>query len=287
MAAMKCAGLRLWVLVLAAPVLTAQQAPLTRGVNFYSQEKEAALGAALSQDIAQRTTPIGSVAVRDYVERQGSQLAAQLPDAAFPYKFAIIADNEGGSTHEPLSLPGGYFFVPADLILAARNDAEFAGMLAHAMAHVAERHGARLATRGEMVHAGEIPLIYMSGVSDTGEDGLAIPAGFLQRQRAFELEADRLAASVLASAGYDPRALVRYIGRVQPENSGRPEAFSSLPSRATRLAGLEQAIQALGTLPAVSDSATSNFQLVQQELRRLAPNAVRRPPSLRRPNDPQ
>ena len=50
--------------------------------------------------------------------------------------FAVIAEDRGGYTHEPLAYPGGRIFVPAPLILAAGDEAEFAGMLAHAMANL-------------------------------------------------------------------------------------------------------------------------------------------------------
>jgi hypothetical protein len=60
-----------------------------------------------------------------------------------------LGKERGGSTHEPLSVPGGHIFVPATLIPAAGSEAEFAGMLAHAMAHVTERHGIRTSARGQ------------------------------------------------------------------------------------------------------------------------------------------
>jgi hypothetical protein len=60
---------------------------------------------------------------------------------AFLFTFILFADDTCEITHEPASLPGGYVFVPASLFVATHNEAEFAGMLAHAMEHVAERQG--------------------------------------------------------------------------------------------------------------------------------------------------
>src|SRR5206468_770429 len=77
--------------------------------------------------------------VQAYVEGIGRNLAAHLPDTSLTFTFAVLSDNHGGPTHEPISLPGGYIFVSSSLILAAQDEAEFAGMLAHAMIHVAAR----------------------------------------------------------------------------------------------------------------------------------------------------
>ena len=79
-----------------------------KGVNFYNKEKEAALGAQLAQEVGQRTTPLDSIVVRDFVEQIGRKLAAQLPDAGISYTFTAVADDMSGPTHEPLSVPGGY-----------------------------------------------------------------------------------------------------------------------------------------------------------------------------------
>jgi predicted Zn-dependent protease len=164
------------------------------------------------------------------------------------------------------------------LILAAQNEAEFAGMFAHSIAHVAARHGTRLVTRGELANLASIPLIYMGGWNGNGD--ALIPIGFLSTQRAYELEADRLAVRMMAGAGYDPGALVRYIVRVQPANTDMDmqKVFSALPSVSDRTAGMEQAIR---QLPAGTYSSGDGIQPIQEEVRRLnPPPAPPKPPSL-------
>jgi predicted Zn-dependent protease len=222
-----------------------------------AQEKEAALGAGLAKDILRRTTPIESSTVREYVTSLGRQLASQLPDTGLNWTFTPVLDAEGGRTNEPIAVPGGFVFVSARLILEARDEAEFAGMLAHAMVHVSERHGFRAATRGQIANLGSIPLIFVGG--------WASPVGFLKSYQPFELEADRLAVRMMDDAGYDPAALLRYLDRSSPP--------------ADRRAALEQAIQALP--PATYSSPNEEFQGIQEEVRRLMP--VRRPPSLYHP----
>src|SRR5215469_9124306 len=109
------------VFVLAVLSLNAQ-------VNFYSREKEEALGAQLAAEVTKNTTPLDSAAGRAYIDGLTRQLAAALPDQTFHFKFTLVADDLDGSTHEPKALPGGYIFVPAKLLLAAENEAEVAGM---------------------------------------------------------------------------------------------------------------------------------------------------------------
>ena len=119
--------------------LHAQSQGPDRTIHSFNIEKEAALGAQLALQIRRQTTPLGINRVDNYVEGLGRQLAAQMPNAPENWNFTVIRDPRGGSLHEPLSLSGGYIFVPAQLIPAAENEAEFAGMLAHSVAHVAER----------------------------------------------------------------------------------------------------------------------------------------------------
>ncbi len=278
--------LRLFVVLLAILAVSAQERRLGQGVNFYSKEKEAALGAQLAREVRQKTTPIDSAAVGDYVERVGRNLAAQLAKAGLTYTFTVVADDAGDPTNEPLSLPGGYIFVSASLILTAQNEAEFSGMLAHAMAHSAERHGTRQATRGEMVHMASSPSVLMGGWTGMGAggNGRTVPISFLSFQRAFEAEADVLAVKITSGAGYDPSALVHYIRRMQPKGTDRSEVFSALPSRDSRIAGMERVIQ---ELPPKTYSSTDAFVRIQDEVRLLKPNHVLRSPTLLRPNEDQ
>jgi predicted Zn-dependent protease len=258
----------------------AQDQPPGRGVNFYSCEKEAALGAQLTKEARRDTTPLDSPVVREYLERIGQRLAEQLPMACLaPFTFAVVTDDT--LTHEPFALPGGFIFVPAGLILAAQSEAELAGMLAHAMAHIAERHGTRQATRSELVNTASVPLIYMGGgQSFAVQQGaaLAIPLGLLDFRRQCELAADRAAVRAMAAAGYDPAALAAYIERTQTDQA--PARFSPLPARDARIAALNQAA---AELPRAGYSAPDGLAPIQDIVRRLTAPPPRPAPSLRKP----
>ncbi len=189
--------------------------------------RQIALGQQLAQEFRRKTTPVESAAVSEYVQRVGAKLAEQFP-GGWTYRIETIREDQGGATHEPAAFPGGFVFVPADLITTARNEAEFAGMLAHAMAHVV---------------AGA------PGMTGNAA-GLGVPVGVLGLQRANEAEADALAVKAMAAAGYDPAGLASYLRRVQPA-SGRVAAI---------LAQIRQ-------LPARTYHTGVEFSLVQSEVR--------------------
>ena len=143
----------------------------------------------------------------------------------------------------------------------AQNEAEFAGMVAHASAHVIERHATRAATRGELVQMASIPTVFVGGwVGDPN----ALPVGLRAMNRQFELQADALAAKLMSAAGYDPKALTAYIGRTQKDQTN--VIFSAYPAREPRIAALEKAIATLPPAPVAEPSG--DFADIQAALRR-------------------
>jgi predicted Zn-dependent protease len=239
-------------------------AQIGQGPNLYSREKEVALGASLAQQVQRTATPLDSPAALDYVQRLGAKIAAQLPEPRFTYTFAVTSDDRSNALHEPLSFPGGYIFVPASLFLAAQNEAEFAGMLAHAMAHVAARHGTQTASRGEISQLATIPLIFYGGWTGYGArqtSATAIPVALMRSQREYEQEADAMAVKLMSSAGYDPQALARYFSRVWPNNA------ADVDSRDARIDAMDRAIRQLA--PATS---TGEFLGIQEQVRAASKN---------------
>jgi len=185
---------RLLLFAFAALLAQAQQ---TNPLTFYNTEKEAALGAQVAQSIQQRTDPVSSPAVQAYIAGIGDLLRAYLPDRNQTFTFRVVLDSMNGSTREPLAVPGGYVFVSARLILDARNEAELAGMLAHAMAHIAEHHATRVANQNESMLVGDIPLVFMGGWVGNGDAEPRVPMKFLKVQQEHELEADRDAVRIM------------------------------------------------------------------------------------------
>jgi predicted Zn-dependent protease len=238
-----CFLLRMSLWVVSSCVVCAQQVKIARGVNFYSHAQEMELGTSLSDKVNRMTSGFSDPRLTSYVSRLGHKMASVLPSLSFDYTFVLIRQDVGGSTHEPISLPGGQIYVPASLILAVHSEDELAGMLAHATAHIAERHATRLATRGKMVGVAPEPLVeliagYAIGAETTRA---AVQNGFLLLAGNAELEADQLATQMLSACDYNSDALIQYIQRVQGE-PGSHISFS--PSRwpvpAVRIANMEE-----------------------------------------------
>jgi predicted Zn-dependent protease len=262
-------------LSLFAALAVAQQREPGKGINFYTIEKEIALGRQLAVEFQRTSKPLNNDVALAYVTGLGQRLAAQLGGPSFAYTFALIADDPT-VLHEVAAFPGGFLFVPASLILAAKDEDELAGMLAHSIAHVASRHGSQAATRAELSNTMAQPLIFMGGRAGHAIPqgaGLAIPMGFLQFRRKMELDADRQAAAAMAATGHDPAALARYLEREQAsydENSS--QTVSPFPRRSQRVEAIRAVV---ADLPAREYERREGLRKIQEELRRAVPPPVR------------
>lgn len=199
-----------------------------------------------------------------------------MPQATASFTFSVIAEDACSTMHEPSALPGGYVFVPAALFLAAQDEAEFAGMLAHAMAHIAERQ----AMGSEQISVKSAPLIFVGGWTGSCTEAVALPMGFVATQRRFEQQADILALQPMTQAGFDPNALVRFVERVQqaPPATGSSE-FSAIPPRDQRVAAMISIIEG----PAVTkfpSPAEGDYAVAREQVRRVMPLNTTAPPSL-------
>jgi predicted Zn-dependent protease len=216
-------------------------------VNFYSLEKEIALGKQLAQQVERGSKVVNDPIVAEYVNRIGQNLVRN-SDAKVPFTIKVIED----PTVNAFALPGGFFFVQTGLILKADNEAELAGVMAHEIAHVAARHGTRQATRGEIAQLATIPLIFMGGAAAYGiyqASGLLVPMGFLKFSRNFEAEADYLGVQYMYKTGYDPEAFVDFFEKIQTLEKRKPgtigKLFSSHPPTDDRIKKSQQEIAGL------------------------------------------
>jgi predicted Zn-dependent protease len=268
------------VSLLAGLALFAQnQTTPEKAVNPDNLQKEAALGKQLADQMYQRTTPIDSPTVQTYVDRLGQKLAAHMPESKVQFAFRVIAEDPCPTVHEPSAFPGGYVFVPAALFQAAHDEVEFAGMLAHAMAHIAARQGTRPSTVSRQTNLASVPLIFGWGGACT--EGGSIPAGFVATQRRFELQADALSLQTMAQAGFDPQGLVQYIERDQMvPTDARPAELSPLPPRDQRVAAMTAVIQGLEGA-SYAARADVEFGAAREEVHRSVLPKNSAPPSLR------
>ena len=216
-----------------------------KGMNFYSIEKEIALGKQMAQEVERQAKIVEDPVIAEYVNRVGQNLVRN-SDAKVPFTIKVVDDEEINA----FALPGGFFFVNTGVLLNADNEAEMAGVMAHEIAHVAARHGTRQATRGELVQYGTLPLIFMGGMAGYAiyqGMGLAVPLGFLKFSRGFEAEADMLGLEYVYKAGYDPTAFVDFFEKVESQEKTKPgtmsKLFSSHPPTEDRIKNSQETIQ--------------------------------------------
>jgi len=208
-------------------------------------EKETALGNNLATEVRGRTTELDNPEAKTFAETVGHRLAAQMPDGPATWTFNVVQDSIGGPTNEPIALPGGIIFVPASLILTATSESEFAGMLAHAMAHVVEKHG--IHTRSANQDSSALILSCWSG-----DPSALVPQSCVKPIREFELAADRFAVNAMSRAGYPPSALLTYLRRSAPDDTERLDQLAqqievppanSAPPQSLEFSSLQTQIQ--------------------------------------------
>jgi predicted Zn-dependent protease len=242
-------------------------------VNFYSLEKEIALGKGLAQEVERSSKLIDDPVVTEYVNRVGQNLVRN-SDAKVPFTIKVIDSDEVNA----FALPGGFFYVNSGLILRAQEEAELAGVMAHEISHVTARHGTRQATKGEIAQLAMIPLMILGPAGMAGYalyEGLqfAIPLGFLKFSRDDEREADFLGLEYMYKAGYDPNAYVTFFERIQADEKRRPgtipRVFSTHPPTPERIERTQKEIATI--LPAKQEYivTTSEFDSVKARLRNV------------------
>ncbi len=216
-----------------------------RGVgNWYTVEGQVARGRVYAQQIESQIKLVNDPVVTEYVNRIGQNLVRN-SDAQVPFTIKVIDSDVVNA----MALPGGFFYVNSGLILAADEEAEMAGVMAHEIAHVAACHYGREMTRANLLQMASIPFIFMGGaIGYAGYEaaGLAIPMTFLKFSRGFEAEADYLGVEYMYRAGYDPSAFVSFFEKIQAMEKKKPgtlsKAFDTHPQTPDRIQKTQEEI---------------------------------------------
>jgi len=241
------------------------------GFDLYSLQKEELLGKELAQDVERQARLLKDPVVNEYINRIGQNLVRN-SDAKVPFTIKVIDNDEVNA----FALPGGFFYVNTGLILAADNEAELAGVMAHEIAHVAARHATKNATRAEIFNLASIPLIFVGGPAGYAVRqalALAAPMSFLKFSRNAEREADTLGLEYQYASGYDPEEFVRFFEKLKlQEKKNRnflARAFASHPMTSDRIKRAQDEIAKY--LPARNEYVvdTSEFQQMKARLERL------------------
>jgi beta-barrel assembly-enhancing protease len=218
------------------------------GINFYSLEKEIALGKQLATEVERQAKIVDDPIIAEYVNRVGQNIVRN-SDAKVPFTIKVLDTEEVNA----FALPGGFFFVNSGLILKADTEAELAGVMAHEIAHVACRHATRQQTKGDLMEIGAIAGSIFTGWTWTGYAirqgmSLAIPLTMLQFTRAEEREADHFGLQYLYKSGYDPTAFVDFFEKIETMEKKKPgsiaKVFATHPMNDDRIKSAQNEIQA-------------------------------------------
>ena len=240
--------------------------------DWYSTETEIKMGKQYAMMVEQTARLVQDPIINEYVNRIGQNLVRN-SDAKVPFTIKVIDSDEINA----FALPGGYFYVNSGLILAADEEAELAGVMAHDIAHVAARHQMQQMTRLQYANMATIPLIFIGswGVYQAASMAinLALPITFLKFSRNFESEADYLGVQYMYKTGYDPQAFVSFFEKIEAKDKKKPgtlaKAFASHPPTPDRISRTQEEIkQILPTQPQYVVS-TSEFDSVKSRLAKI------------------
>jgi predicted Zn-dependent protease len=232
--------------------LSEEQNPLLIGkrdinkhqLNFYSLQKEVALGQQLAAQVDRQGKFVDDPVVTEYINRVGQNLVLH-SDAKVPFTIKVLDSDDVNA----FALPGGFLYINKGLILAADNESELAGPMAHEIGHVAARHGVEQATKGTVAQFMFIPLIFMTGGLGAiayNAAQIAVPLTFLKFTRGMEAEADMLGAEYAWAAGYDPNSMISFFEKLGKKEKDKPGTLSKLfrdhPPTAERAAKIRDLI---------------------------------------------
>ncbi|HEY8460504.1 MAG TPA: M48 family metallopeptidase [Blastocatellia bacterium] len=238
-------------------------------IQFYSIEKEVAIGRQLSAEVDQTSKIINDPIISEYVNRVAQNIVLH-SDSKVPFTIKVIDAQEVNA----FALPGGFLYVNRGLLEAAENEAEVAGVIAHEVAHVAARHGMEQASKGQLANYLSLPLIFLGGIGGYAIQqvvGLAVPLTFLKFSRGAEKEADRLGAQYMWAAGYDPNALITFFEKLQAKEKKKPgtlsKLFSTHPMTGSRIDDVRELI---ARFPERSEYQINSSEFSQVKSRILA-----------------
>ncbi len=235
-------------------------------------ESEVKLGRQLAAQVERESKFVDDPIITEYVNRVGQNIVLH-SDAKIPFTIKVIDSDEVNA----FALPGGFFFVNKGLILAADNEAELAGVMAHEIAHVAARHAMENERKMQIIDYGLLAGILLGGgiIGNVLYQGGGLIEGltFLKFTRGAEEEADKLGVQYMWAAGYDPNAMATMFEKLEAKNKKKPgtiaKLFATHPAPPDRRAA---AIALAARFPERDEYviSSSEFQRVRGRLLRLS-----------------
>ena len=246
------------------PLLAMMLAACVPGFALISEEQEAQIGHQVHEQVVQEFQVLDSPEMVDYLRTLTAELVEHQEETPEDFEVFLVVD----PTVNAFAVPGGNIYIHSGLVEAAGNESDLAGVLAHEMGHVIERHGAEQLTRMfglELLAAvalGQDPGILEQLGAQVG--GTTV---LLAYSRSAEREADDIAVKYTHAAGIDPRGLVRFfefLAAQEPDTPGVLTWLRTHPLTTDRIKRAERLIQTLPARPVREDSAA--FREYQQRV---------------------
>jgi len=237
-----------------------------------STEKEVRMGREAAAEVDRQAKFIEDPVITEYVNRVGQNIVLH-SDAKVPFTIKVIDSDEVNA----FALPGGFFYVNKGLLLAADNEAELAGVMAHEIAHVAARHAVENQTKANLLEYAALGAsIFLGGIPGMiyqNTAGIGLLGIFMKFSRSAEEEADKLGVQYMYAAGYDPGAMATMFEKLEAKNKKKPgfisRAFATHPAPPDRRAA---ALALAARFPEHDEYviSSSEFQRVKARLLRLS-----------------
>ena len=244
-----------------APCLEARVEP-THGFNIFSQDEDIQMGNQNAAEVMKQMPVLpDSDPVVQYVQKLGGRLTERAPGYKWPYSFQVVNVKEINA----FALPGGPIFVNLGTIQAADNEAQLAGVMAHEISHVVQRHGTRAASK-QM--GAQLPMAILGGImgnstlAKAAELGVSFGVGsyFLKNSRQSESEADLLGTDIMYDSGYEPRQMAEFFTKLEKQmgasaNSIFNQFLSDHPNPGNRAEAVSAEVKTLMPRTYLADSA--------------------------------
>jgi predicted Zn-dependent protease len=263
--------LLVWVVILL--VGTAFRRPaVVAAITLMSVDQEIAIGREANAKVRKDVPELTDAGVRAYVRGIVQRLVRVAPGPKYPYAVSVANYREINA----FALPGGPLWINRGVLHAATNESQVAGVLAHEIAHIAERHAADQMTKALATNFGLGMLGAFLGNSGgagaaKAAAGLLANSMFMKFSRDDELEADRAGLQMLVRAGWDGRGMVELFEILRRESRRDPlqveTFFSSHPAPADRIAALKSRVARAGS----GRRDSQEFRTVKARLRKMSP----------------
>jgi len=234
-------------------------------------EEEKKLGKVVLLEIKREADFVRDLNVQAFVERIGYSLVDQLDTTPFEFKFYVINELDPNA----FAVPGGYIFINTGLIVLAENEQEIAGVLAHEISHVTQRHVAQIIEKSKRLNIASMVAMVAAMLAGRGGAGSQAGAAMasatagaltLKYTREIETDADQHGLHLLIKAGYNPDGMIKFFNRLQKFSLAMapkvPAYLLTHPATEERISLLENLLQ-MGPKPTGPFKTFDNFNKIR------------------------